>query len=127
MEHRVDPGAEHGLRVAGDRATVEGGRGGDGVLVAGGKVIQDRDVVAVVGELGRDDAADVPGAPGDQQPHPASSSRSVAAAVSGRMSLANAPMPDSEPARYFSLPGARRIVNSSRCSANSGLPARTGA
>ena len=41
-------------------------------------------------------------------------------------SLANAPMPDSEPARYFSLSGARLTVYSSRCSANSSRR-RTGA
>jgi hypothetical protein len=55
------------------------------------------------------------------------SCRSRAAAASGRMSLAKAPMPDSDPARYFSFPGARLMVNSSRCSANSARPARTGA
>jgi hypothetical protein len=32
-------------------------------------------------------------------------------------SVANAPMPDSEPTRYFSLSGARLMVNSSKCSA----------
>jgi DNA-binding CsgD family transcriptional regulator/predicted DNA-binding transcriptional regulator len=46
------------------------------------------------------------------------------AAVSGEMSLAKAPMPDSEPARYLSLPDARLIVNSSRCRAKSSRPAR---
>ena len=55
------------------------------------------------------------------------SAGSVAAARSGSMSLAKAPMPDSEPARYFSLPGARRIVNSSRCRANSSRSAWRGA
>src|SRR5262249_13420772 len=49
------------------------------------------------------------------------------AAASGAMSLANAPMPDSDPARYFSLPGARLTVNSSRCRAKSPPPRRTGA
>jgi hypothetical protein len=33
------------------------------------------------------------------------------------MSCMNAPMPDSVPARYVSLPGARRTVNTSTCSA----------
>ncbi len=35
----------------------------------------------------------------------------------------NTPMPDSEPARNFSLPDVRRMVKSSRCSANSSRPA----
>ena len=42
------------------------------------------------------------------------SRRRRSAAVSGAMSLAKAPIPDSDPARYFSLPGARRMVKSSR-------------
>src|SRR5579864_8192887 len=43
--------------------------------------------------------------------------RRRSAAASGTTSLANAPIPDSDPARYFSLPGARLMVNSSRCNA----------
>ena len=53
--------------------------------------------------------------------------RRRSAAASGAMSLAKAPMPDSDPARYFSLPGARMTVNSSRCRAKSSPPRRTGA
>ena len=41
--------------------------------------------------------------------------RKVSATSSGRVSLMNAPMPDSEPARYLILSLARRIDNTSRC------------
>ena len=34
------------------------------------------------------------------------------------MSLIHTPMPDSVPARYFSLPAARRTVSTCRCAAN---------
>jgi hypothetical protein len=46
-------------------------------------------------------------------------SRSRDAATSGTMSLVKASMPDSVPASAFSFPGARLIVNSSKCSASS--------
>ena len=45
-----------------------------------------------------------------------------AAASSGRMSFVNAPITDSEPARYLSLPGARRVVNTSSRNARSSRP-----
>jgi hypothetical protein len=40
---------------------------------------------------------------------------SACAASSGRTSLMNTPIADSDPARYFSLPGARRTLNSCKC------------
>src|SRR5215469_9408515 len=95
--------------------------------MAGGQVVQDHDVVAAIGQHRRDDASDVPGSTGDQQSQGTLSPRSTAAAASGAMSLMNEPMPDSVPARYFSLPGPRRMVNNSRCSANSWRPTVTGA
>ncbi len=53
--------------------------------------------------------------------------RSRSAAASGSTSVLAVPIADSAPARYFSLPGARITVNSSRCNARSSDPSRTGA
>src|SRR5450631_377086 len=89
-----------------------------------------------------DDTADVPGTAGDEQIHRAdpSSARSrsmsprsgvavriALATSSGCTSLMNAPIADSDPARYFSLPGARRMENSSRCKYPRSRSTRTGA
>ena len=51
--------------------------------------------------------------------HGSTTARSCSATSSGLVSVMNAPMPDSEPARYLSLPGARRSENSCRCSHHS--------
>ena len=59
--------------------------------------------------------------------HGAPASRSRAAIRSGIASLIHAPAPDSEPARYLSLPGARRSENSCRCSRVRSRPVWTGA
>ena len=59
--------------------------------------------------------------------HATTTARSCSATSSGFVSVMNAPIPDSEPARYFSLPGARRNENSCRCNHQSSRPARTGA
>src|SRR5690606_13292572 len=91
-------------------------------------------LVPGVEQVRRDGAADVPGAAGDEVlpaagpsgtlrdrcgHAPLATSRSRPAAASGRTSLTKAPIPDSDPARYLSLPGLRRMVNSSRWSAKS--------
>ena len=47
-------------------------RGGHGVRVAGGQVVEHGHLVPSVGEHGSDHAADVTGAAGDEQPHRAS-------------------------------------------------------
>src|SRR5206468_6427447 len=54
-------------------------------------------------------------------------SRRRCAAVSGAMSLTQTAAPDSEPARYFSFPGARRIVKISPAMCQTSRLRRTGA
>src|SRR5690606_14860558 len=54
-------------------------------------------------------------------------SRRRSATFSGVVSEIHAAMPDSDPARYLSLPGARRIEKSCRCSRRSSRPSPTGA
>src|SRR5690606_33951821 len=92
-----------------------------GVAVAGRQVVEDDDVVPGVEQLAGDDRPDVAGAAGEQQFHEVTSvagrarSRRRAATSSGRTSVTNAPIADSDPARYFSLFGARLIENNRRC------------
>ena len=54
-------------------------------------------------------------------------SRRRSAMFSGVVSEIHAPIPDSDPARYLSLPGARSTENSCRCRRRSSRPSRTGA
>ena len=89
------------------RALDERGPGRHRVGVPGGQVVEHGDLMPGRDQLRGDDAADVPGAAGDEHSHKAS--LSLCAASSGTMSLIHTPIPDSVPARYFSLPGARRI------------------
>ena len=126
VQHRVHAVGQQRRGVP-DAAADKGCAGRHRVLVPGGQVVQHRDLVALGHQQRANDTADVPGTAGDQQLHPASRSRS--AASSGRMSPIHTPMPDSVPARYFSLPGARRTDSTWRCRPNSAAPgtSRTGA
>ena len=63
--------------------------------------------------------------PGARRHEPAARSRS--AICSGVASLIHAPMPDSDPARNFSFPGALRSENSCRCSRVRSRPVWIGA
>src|SRR6478672_3197271 len=53
-------------------------------------------------------------------------SRRRSATRSGGTSLTQPPTPDSEPARYFSLPGERSTDMTCRCSRDTSRPWRTG-
>src|SRR4051812_636005 len=121
MQHRVEPTpAENGCCV-GDVALNELRLGRHRIRVSGGAVVQDDHFIALGQQLPGDDGSDVAGAADHQRLHRATvvTSRNRAAAVSGLMSFTNAPIADSEPARYFSLPTARRMVKTSRCSRKS--------
>src|SRR5262249_18449145 len=84
-----------------------------------GQVVEDGDLVARLQQVLGDHAADVSCPARHQVLHQLATSRSRSAARSGGTSLMNTLMPDSEPARNFSLPDVRRMVTSSRCSAKS--------
>src|SRR5215212_9097312 len=79
-----------------------------GLSVPFGEVVEHGCLVARFDELGGDDATDVAGPAGYEDPHRFSIfPRSVSAVVSGRTSMMNAPAPVSLPARYFSLSAVR--------------------
>ena len=81
------------------------------VGVAGGAIVEHDDLVPLLDQQTGDDGADVSRAADDERLHRATgtTSRSRWAAVSGLMSFTKAPIADSEPARYFNFPTARRI------------------
>ena len=114
MQDRVEPGTGEHLVRLGHSGLHELGAVRHGIVVTSREIVEDDHVVAGIKETGRDDRADVTGTAGDQQPHEPTS-RSRWAMSSGRMSVTKAPMPDSEPARYFSLSTARRIEKTCRC------------
>ena len=113
MQHPVEAAVEHLVRVVYPAADELRARR-EGHLGAGGQVVEDHHLVPVGEQSPADHAADVPGAAGDQKLH-VRTSRSIRAACSGGMSLTKNPIADSEPARYFSLPGARRMLVTCRC------------
>src|SRR5215210_4901748 len=79
-----------------------------GLSMPFGEVVEHGCLVARFDELGGDDATDVAGPAGHEDPHRRSIfPRSVSAVVSGRTSMMNAPAPVSLPARYFSLSAVR--------------------
>ncbi len=94
------------------RALDERGPGRHRVGVPGGQVVEHRDLVSGRDELRGHHASDVPGAAGDEHFHEVAflcpACRSRCAACSGTTSLIHTPIPDSVPARYFSLSAARR-------------------
>ncbi len=69
MQHRVDASREQAAGVAAQVTADEDGAGRDGVGVPGGQVVEHDDLVAGLDQLGSDNAADIPGAPGDEQLH----------------------------------------------------------
>ena len=72
MQDRVGPAGQDRLRIVPDRPPDEFRRGGHGVRVAGGQVVEHDHLVPGPGQEGSDHAADVAGASGDEQPHRAS-------------------------------------------------------
>ena len=115
VQHRVVGGVEP-LRGVLDAALDEAGTGGDARAVSGGQVVQHGHLVTGLEQMRRNDAADISRTARDQVllAHSLATSRSRSAAASGGTSLMNTFMPDSEPARNFSLPEVRRMVKSSR-------------
>lgn len=124
MQHRLEGAAVQHLGGVLDPALDELGTGRDALAETGGQVVQHGDLVPGLQKVGCDHTADVAGTAGDQVLAHVATSRRRCAAASGDTSLTNASMPDSTPARNFSLPTVRRIVNSSRCSASSAPPRR---
>src|SRR3954471_18052493 len=121
MQHRVEPAPTQNRCGFGDVALYQLRVGRHRIRVSGGAVVEDDHFIAFSEQLPGDDGTDVAGAADHQRLHRATvvTSRNRAAAVSGLMSFTNAPIADSEPARYFSLPTARRMVKTSRCSRKS--------